>query len=124
MVKLIKLCPVCGEPLVWSFINPGCEWMCICCKGTFPMFCGGESIDEEHEEYKYYEIKQKMYTDIFKVMSKHIIPPRSWRKNCKKCKTDFGFGEYHLKHATKLQKMKHEIASKILEEISLKNKGE
>ena len=34
----ITICPNCGEPLVWTFINSGSEWYCINCKNDYPMF--------------------------------------------------------------------------------------
>ena len=112
--KTIELCPHCKEPLVWTFINPGCEWYCINCKSAFPMFCDSISIEEYDEDFKYYEIKQRIYKNIFKAIEKDLVPKRCWKNTCKKC---VGHNEYHFQHLSDLEKLKDKVSRDILKKI-------
>ena len=112
--KTIELCPVCEQPLVWSFIYPGCEWYCINCKEGYPMFCDSISIEKSNENYKYYEIKQKVYSDIFKAITKDFVPNRCYKNKCKKCEDRT---EYHSKHLTEKEILKDKVAKEILKRI-------
>ena len=112
--KTIELCPNCNEPLVWTFINPGCEWYCINCKDSYPMFCDSVSIEYDDPKFKYYEIKQRIYKNIFKAISKDFIPKRCYRNGCKLCEKR---EEYHYQHLTDLEKVKDKVSREILNKI-------
>lgn len=117
MKKSIKLCPYCKEPLIWTFINLGTEWYCINCKNEYPMFCDSISIEYYDEKYKYYKIKQKIYKKIFDSITKDLIPYRSYRKNCDKCKN-----EYHRQHLSENEKEKDKISREVLKKIRFNKK--
>jgi len=112
--KTIELCPNCGEPLICTFMNPGCEWYCINCKGAYPMFCDSISIEYDNPKFKYYEIKQRIYKNIFKAIYKDYIPKRCYRNGCKKCDSRT---EYHYKHLSDLEKTKDKVSREILNKI-------
>lgn len=113
----ITICPNCGEPLVWTFINSGSEWYCINCKNDYPMF-GAKTIykdEEDKKKFEYLKRKQKIYKSIFKAIEKDIIPYSAYKKNCKKCN---GMKEKHYQHLSNTEKIKDEISREILERIN------
>lgn len=81
------------------------------------MFCNSESVYEDNDDYKYYEIKQKIYRNIFEVITKDYIPYTAKKINCKKCKE---LDEKHFNHMTKLEVLKDKISREILENIKMR----
>ena len=112
--KTIELCPNCKKPLVWTFMYAGNEWYCLNCKNSYPMFCDSISIEENDEDFKYYELQQRIYKNIFKVIEKDLVPKRCYRNKCKKCESR---QEYHYQHLTDLEKLKDRVARETLKTI-------
>ena len=117
MKKTIELCSYCKKPLIWTFIYPGCEWYCLNCKSSYPMFCDSITIDEYDKDFKYYEIQKRIYKNIFKAITKDFMPKCSYKKGCEKCE-----GEIHYKHLTDLEKLKDKVSREILNTIKFNKK--
>lgn len=108
--KEIAVCPICGEPMIWTFAFSGCEYYCLLCGYGCGMF-GAKKVDET-KELKY---QQKLYKRIFRIINKDLTPDGAYLKKCEKCADR---KEYHLAHATKLELLKRDIAMETLEKIS------
>ena len=112
MKKEIELCPYCKKPLIWTFIYPDCEWYCLNCKSSYPMFCDSITIDEYNEDFNYYKIQKRLYEKIFKAIIKDLTPRFCYKKGCEKCGK-----ETHYHHLTDLEKLKDKVARETLETI-------
>lgn len=110
----IKVCE-CGAPLHWTFLFAGAEYFCMNCGANSGMLGAGKNVDRTTERVA----RQKVATDVFKALRKHLIGSGGYTKsNCKKCKE--GKDRYHTYHLTEMEKVRDKTAKKILN--SLKGK--
>lgn len=113
-MKEIRVCD-CGAPLHWTFLYNGAEYFCMNCHGSFGMLGAGKVVERTTERI----VRQRVATDVFKALRKHLIGSGGFTKsNCKKCKD--GKSRYHTDHLTKSEVLRDKIATKILN--SLKGK--
>lgn len=58
------LCPHCGEPMLWSFCLPYCEYVCVPCGDGVGMCEAGKKVDFPAEEIK--ALREKYAADLHK----------------------------------------------------------
>ena len=110
-IKEIRVCD-CGAPLHWTFLFDGAEYFCMNRGAIEGMLGAGKMVECTPER----TARQKVTTDVFKTLRKHLIGSGGFTKsNCKKCKE--GKDKYHTQHLTESEKEREKIATHILNSL-------
>lgn len=84
--EIIKapICPHCGEPMLWSFCLPYCEYVCVPCGYGVGMMNAGEKREYPAEEIK--ALHEKYAADLHK---KSYETAKTGGGKCGTCGTNF-----------------------------------
>lgn len=119
MKKTIRVCSVCGVPLIWTFAFDFCERFCLNCGAKGGMLGTGDDVPVTRELM----FQKKLVDKIWRVIygGKGLIPNGKYGRSG--CKKDSKEGSYssscndHRAHLTKSEKEWNEIARKYLEKF-------
>ena len=83
MVK-VPLCKYCGQPMLWSFCLPYCEYVCVPCGDGVGMLEAGDKVEMPKEEID--ALREKYKEDLHK---KSYETAKAGGGKCSICGTDF-----------------------------------
>ena len=80
----VPLCPHCGEPMLWSFCLPYCEYVCVPCGDGVGMMNAGTKVERPAAEIE--ALREKYKADLHK---RSYETAKAGGGKCATCGTSF-----------------------------------